>query len=115
MDRLALNKEQSASLSILAKHAMSMYKMPSDVRMKLIEIVDTVDERNFVALQICFANLMMQRMHLTEKVVMQMIKTGKTHDLFMQFMSFVSDDYKKQTLENLKERLTNSLKEEKQA
>lgn len=103
MDRLALNKEQSASLSILAKHAMSMYKMPANVRMELIENVDTVDERNLITLHVCFANVIRNRLNLSEEATLEMIISGKTHKQFLEFLDFVVKDHLMKKLEAMKE------------
>lgn len=115
MDILALNKEQSSVLSTLANHAMSMYKVPANVRMELIEDIDTVDERNFVTLQACFANVIMNRLNLSEEVILEMIKSGKTHKQFLEFLDFVGNDHIMKKLEAMKEQFMQTLKEEKQA
>ena len=82
---------------------MSMYKVPANVRMELIEDIDTVDERNFVTLQACFANVIMNRLNLSEEVILEMIKSGKTHEQFLEFLDFIANDHRMKKLEAMKE------------
>jgi hypothetical protein len=100
MDKLALTKEASQSLNRIATFAMNKFGVPSEIRMQLIEDFQSLDERNYVALKMCFGNLCM-RMGLTHEEAIKLLNED-TSSRFIEFCDLLITESVIERLETFK-------------